>query len=235
MSADNNDRKNHSNGKCKSKSNDTIKEPKEEKDRELAGKAEWCPKQNIYLNGIIPDNSNNAQEYISTLLSSSTSLKIFGYGSLCWNPGTTDDTLSKTDQGVTTHLGRALGWRRCWAQKSADHRGTPTFLGLVCTLLNDKEVADIIHTTTQKLRSKSKSKSKSQSQSQSQSQLQKENQDKYPSMTEGLIYTIPAHLVRDCLEELDFREKGVRVLSFLPYLNKHHSTLRAKYNPSSHY
>eukprot|EP00957_Ditylum_brightwellii_P067343 5111141-Ditylum_brightwellii.AAC.1 len=41
-------------------------------------------------------------------------------------------------------LGRAVGWKRCWSQKSADHRGTPEFPGLVCTLLTDEEVRSII-------------------------------------------------------------------------------------------
>jgi len=43
-----------------------------EEDRETTAKPEWCPKQNIYLNGIVPDNSNDAQEYISTILSTSS-------------------------------------------------------------------------------------------------------------------------------------------------------------------
>jgi len=29
------------------------------------------------------------------------------------------------------------------------------------------------------------------------------------SLTEGLIYTVPPELVDECIEELDFREKGV--------------------------
>lgn len=188
-----------------------------EKDRETTAKPEWCPKQNIYLNGIVPDNSNDAQEYISTILSASesssstNSLKIFGYGSLCWNPGTGDDILAKTKEGVTTQLGRAVGWRRCWAQKSADHRGTPSFLGLVCTLLSDDEVTNIAHTTAHNLSSRSNKLQQQAEEVQSQSQSQKENQlttSSSSSMTEGLIYTVPPHLVKDCLAQLDFREKG---------------------------
>jgi len=188
----------------------TNNEPAKEGEKKSTAIAEWCPKLNIYLNGIVPDNSNDAQEYISTILSASSSspksLKIFGYGSLCWNPGTGDDILSKTSEGVSTQLGRAVGWRRCWAQKSADHRGTPSFLGLVCTLLSDQEIADIRNTTAQNLQSRSNSQPNSQSQTRSQSQ--KEDQLTSSSMTEGLIYTVPPHLVKSCLAQLDFREKG---------------------------
>ena len=51
-------------------------------------------------------------------------LWIFGYGSLCWKPEFPHD-----EQIV----GRITGWTRRFAQRSADHRGTPEAPGLVAT------------------------------------------------------------------------------------------------------
>ena len=99
-----------------------------------------------------------------------------------------DDAMSSSSlpkRKVTTAPGRAVGYRRCWAQRSADHRGDTDFNGIVCTLLSDDEFAEI----------------QSDSNAGEHQQLQ-------PSMTEGLIYTVDKDLVQDCLAELDFREKG---------------------------
>jgi alpha-tubulin suppressor-like RCC1 family protein/cation transport regulator ChaC len=137
----------------------------------------WCPEQQIYIGGVVPDNS----EIDSLLTENDGALRIFGYGSLCWSPG--DGALAK--EGVTKMLGRAIGYQRCWAQKSADHRGTPAFPGIVCTLLSDDEVHSI-----QAMRGDS------------------HERNDLPSMTEGVVYTIPADQVDNCLAELDFREKG---------------------------
>ena len=131
----------------------------------------WCPDQQIYIGGVVPDNAQVQQ----LIQENEGRLRLFGYGSLCWNPGT--GALAKP--GVLTTPGRARGYKRCWAQKSADHRGTASFPGIVCTLLRDDEVQEIT----------------------------KRHHDA-PTMTEGLLYTVPQHLVEECLEELDFREKG---------------------------
>ena len=160
----------------------------EERERELtgvtAGVPRWCPEQQIYVGGVVPDNAD-----LERLLSDNDGhLRIFGYGSLCWNPGQ-GATLSREEDGVTQTLGRAVGWKRCWAQRSADHRGTPLFQGLVCTLLTDEEVV-MIHR---------------QVEGSSGDDMQKGT---VTSLTEGVIYTVPPHLVDDCLAELDFREKG---------------------------
>jgi hypothetical protein len=133
----------------------------------------WCPDQQIYIGGVVPDSAN-VQELINE---NEGRLLLFGYGSLCWNPGT--GVLAKP--GVTATPGRARGYKRCWAQKSADHRGTTRFPGVVCTLLRDEEVAEITI-----------------------------RHHDAPTMTEGLLYAVPAELVEECLSELDFREKGVR-------------------------
>ena len=137
----------------------------------------WCPEQQIYIGGVIPDTS----DIQSLLKEQNGTLRIFGYGSLCWSPGA--GVLA--NEGVTKQRGQAIGYQRCWAQKSADHRGTPSFPGIVCTLLRDEEVHNIQVTACD-------------------SKLQ----DSRPSMTEGVVYTIPSEQVEECLAELDFREKG---------------------------
>ena len=132
----------------------------------------WCPEQQIYIGGVVPENG----EVQELLQKNGGYLRLFGYGSLCWNPG--KGALAKP--GVVSHLGKARGYKRCWAQKSTDHRGVPNFPGVVCTLLEDCEVDDIKGTSSAHA----------------------------PTMTEGMIYTIPPELVEECLEEIDFREKG---------------------------
>ncbi len=138
----------------------------------------WDPILQIYVGGIVPENAQ-----VQALIENNNGyLRLFGYGSLCWNPGT--GALSKP--GVVGRLGRARGYKRCWAQKSTDHRGCPQFPGIVCTLLEDKEVAEI-HCLADDTTDLSASE---------------------PTMTEGVIYLIPPEWVEECLEELDFREKG---------------------------
>jgi cation transport regulator ChaC len=154
---------------------------------------QWCSQQKIYLNGVVP-RAESAFD-VSELLqpgddeNENKCLRIFGYGSLCWRPGS--GVLSK--ETVRRSLGRAVGWRRCWAQRSADHRGTPMFPGLVCTLLKDEEV--------QQLKKQYYPSAKSTAHIVG----GRENfaiDTKVTSMTEGLIYTIPSELVDECLEEL---------------------------------
>jgi alpha-tubulin suppressor-like RCC1 family protein/cation transport regulator ChaC len=133
----------------------------------------WCPKKQIYVGGV-PENA-----VVDELISNSDGyLRLFGYGSLCWNPGT--DTGALAHPSVSRTTGRAKGYRRCWAQKSTDHRGTTSFPGIVCTLLTDDEFRQFRTTTA----------------------------TDEQSMTEGVIYLVPPPLVRECLAELDFREKG---------------------------
>ena len=156
----------------------------------------WDPVSQTYTGGAVP-SQDSARDLDELLAANGGRLKIFGYGSLCWHPGT-DGVLSRASlpdnngspgvaddahgsgRQVTTAPGRVLGYQRCWCQRSADHRGTPDFNGIVCTLLSDAEAGRL-----------------------------------YPgaagsSATEGLIYTVGAELVGECLAELDFREKGVR-------------------------
>jgi alpha-tubulin suppressor-like RCC1 family protein/cation transport regulator ChaC len=137
----------------------------------------WCPEQHIYIGGVVPDTS----DIQSLLKDQNGTLRIFGYGSLCWSPGTG----ALANEGVTKQRGRAIGYQRCWAQKSADHRGTPSFPGIVCTLLSDEEVHNIQAVA-----------------------CDSQPQNSQPSMTEGIVYTIPSEQVEECLVELDFREKG---------------------------
>lgn len=154
----------------------------------------WDPETQTYTDGIVPSH-HSAIEIEDLLLCNNGKLKIFGYGSLCWHPGT-DGVLSLANNDpdaekngrskrVTTTSGRAIGYQRCWSQRSADHRGTTDFNGIVCTLLSDEEVKSLHHDASKLDR---------------------------PSLTEGMIYTVDEELVEDCLAELDFREKGVRRL-----------------------
>lgn len=143
-------------------------------------------------------------------------LKIFGYGSLCWHPGTDGvlslanisedehdaDVHAKTKRQVTTAPGRAIGYQRCWSQRSADHRGTVEFNGIVCTLLSDDEVWRLHHYHSDEA---------GENDSGGKEKEQRMQQQQQPSMTEGLIYSVEKELVDDCLAELDFREKGVSV------------------------
>ena len=152
--------------------------------------AVWCPEKQIYINGQVPMVAgNDTDQQLKQLLDMNQgNLLIFGYGSLCWNPGRPDqDTLAMTHLGVTSKVALAIGYRRCWAQKSADHRGTPAFPGIVCTLLKDCEV---------------------------QMQDQRQSVDSttliHSSLTTGILFSVPASLVQQVLTELDFREKGVR-------------------------
>jgi len=150
----------------------------EEEDVVTRTTPQWDPIQQIYVGGVVPENA----EIQALIQRNGGYLRLFGYGSLCWNPGT--GALAKS--GVVSTLGRTRGYKRCWAQKSTDHRGRPEFPGIVCTLLSDREVEEIRHLPEGVTIPPSVE----------------------PTMTEGVIYLIPPDLVEECLEELDFREKG---------------------------
>ena len=91
----------------------------------------WDPETQTYTDGKIPSH-HGALEMEELLQCNDGKLKIFGYGSLCWHPGsdgvlslasTNDDqNVSETSNRVTTGTGRAIGYQRCWCQRSADHR-----------------------------------------------------------------------------------------------------------------
>eukprot|EP00550_Attheya_septentrionalis_P010869 CAMPEP_0198302320 /NCGR_PEP_ID=MMETSP1449-20131203/54751_1 /TAXON_ID=420275 /ORGANISM="Attheya septentrionalis, Strain CCMP2084" /LENGTH=697 /DNA_ID=CAMNT_0044004635 /DNA_START=104 /DNA_END=2197 /DNA_ORIENTATION=+ len=171
----------------------------EERSVDQAQVARWDPDQQIYVDGIVPDASGKSEEIEALRQTNGGYMRIFGYGSLCWNPGS-GATLSKESEGVTRSLGRAKGWRRCWAQRSADHRGMPSYPGLVCTLLSDQEVRDIRQQHYAQLHS-----NETEEEADDTNMLHEEDK---PSLTEGMIFTVPPPLVDECLAELDFREKG---------------------------
>jgi cation transport regulator ChaC len=147
--------------------------------------ATWDPVSQVYVGGKLPENGGEVEEMIRE---NDGWLRIFGYGSLCWNAGTPGES-ALTDDAVTSTTGQARGYRRVWAQKSTDHRGTPAFPGLVCTLLTDSEFLHLVGTT----------------------RPTSNNPNDKESLTEGVIYCVPPELTSKCLEELDFREKGVSV------------------------
>lgn len=138
----------------------------------------WDPVAQIYVGGVVPENAAVRQ----MIQNNQGCLRIFGYGSLCWNPGSG----ALAHPSVQNRLARAQGYRRCWAQKSTDHRGFPHFPGIVCTLLKDEEVR----------------------------QLRPLHYEQ-ATLTEGVIYEVPSELVDECLAELDFREKGVSAILWI--------------------
>jgi ChaC-like protein len=83
----------------------------------------WDPVQQIYMGGKVPGASD---EEVQKMVQEN-GLRVLGYGSLTWKPS------GWLQNGVP---GRAYGYRRVWAQKSTDHRGTPAFPGIVCTFVN---------------------------------------------------------------------------------------------------
>ena len=143
----------------------------------------WCEEKQIYIGGV-PEN-----EEVKRLIEENDGhLKIFGYGSLCWNPGS-EGGLAKASQ----KLGWVKGYKRVWAQRSTDHRGTVDFPGLVCTLLTEKEYESAKTSAT--------------------SNVDPSNNDKASEtddsiVTQGIIFDVPPDLVDETLQDLDFREKG---------------------------
>lgn len=181
----------------------------------------WCEEQQIYINGTIA-SSSHAEEHINSILSSihdNTSdesegegaqnkkqkqLHIFGYGSLCWNPGSPNEVLANPK--VQRKVAKAIGWKRCWCQRSTDHRGNVSFPGLVCTLLSDEEISNIKKLQQQQVECTNNN-DNDKGGYQSPPSTTNENKEEI-SMTEGVLYSIPPDLVEKCLAELDFREKG---------------------------
>ena len=193
---------------------------------------EWDPETQIYKDGIVPAHHSMSMTMEELLSVNQGKLKIFGYGSLCWHPGSegvlslasieedehdhdeSDDathpntTTARPKRKVTTDPGRAIGYQRCWAQRSADHRGTPQFNGIVCTLLSDEEVWKLHHGDDKDVNNDESIDDVTNAEKNTMQSIS----NMRPSMTEGLIYTVDAELVEDCLAELDFREKGVCII-----------------------
>jgi cation transport regulator ChaC len=129
----------------------------------------WDPIHQIYVGGKVPGASD---EEVQKMVQEN-GLRVLGYGSLTWKPS------GWLQDGVP---GRAYGYRRVWAQKSTDHRGTPAFPGIVCTLLTQSEY---------------------------QSATGSKDANANPFFVDGLVYHVADHHVEECLKDLDFREKGV--------------------------
>jgi len=146
----------------------------------------WCEKNQIYIGGV-PEN-----EEVKQLINESYGhLRIFGYGSLCWNPGT-EGGLSKASQT----LGQVRGYKRVWAQRSTDHRGTVDFPGIVCTLLTEEEYKA------------ARKEASSNSESQTHDGTISPDGASDTLVTQGIIFDVPPELVDETLQDLDFREKG---------------------------
>ena len=160
----------------------------------------WDPIQQIYLGDKAASSRENDVAMQSMIQENQGSLPIFGYGSLCWKPG-----------GLLAHpkvmhkVVQAVGYRRCWAQKSADHRGVPRFPGIVCTLLRDDEVTTLRSPPPQLSSRIIIDDPQNEEEEQQQEQQQGGTT---PSFTDGVLYIVPPELVEECLADLDFREKG---------------------------
>ena len=146
--------------------------------------ATWDPVAQIYTGGTVPGCDD--AELFATL----DPFYVFGYGSLCWNP-------SGTLQTVVCR-GRAPDHVRVWAQKSTDHRGRPGCPGIVCTLLTRQEYEGVVGQRSRQKLDSSNEENGTQAASSRQG-------------VTGLIYTVPQDRIQECLQELDFREKGVRM------------------------
>lgn len=100
-------------------------------------------------------------------------LYIFGYGSLIWRPGELLEPLP------SFHC-VARGYRRIFAQRSCDHRGTVEFPGVVLNLIQE-ELLDSMGYVLNK---------------------------REDSGCQGLVWLVPQDKVQAVIEDLDFREKG---------------------------
>eukprot|EP01038_Epipyxis_sp_PR26KG_P004346 gene4346-6150_t len=100
-------------------------------------------------------------------------LYVLGYGSLIWRPG---KYLEDFDSIRCT----CVGWRRVFAQRSTDHRGTSSFPGLALTLVSDQLLYD-------------------------RGLISVSDKD---SEFDGIVYVVPKNMTKVVLDELDYREKG---------------------------
>ncbi|ETO08325.1 ChaC-like protein [Reticulomyxa filosa] len=101
-------------------------------------------------------------------------LWVFGYASVCWKP---------TFPYVRTRKAYLSGYERRFWQLSTDHRGTPSFPGLVCTLIPTADIFTLEATDT------------------------KQNKIIKTGIY-GLAYEIPEDQINEVLDHLDEREKG---------------------------
>ena len=154
----------------------------------------WCEDNQIYIGGV-PEN----EEVKKLIEESDGHLRVFGSGSLCWNPGS-DGALSHP--GVSQSLGRVQGYKRVWAQRSTDHRGSVNFPGIVCTLLTKQEHATVGKSTL------AASKSGAGASFSVDTTDDKIKELSGNVVTQGMIFNVPPELVQETLEDLDFREKG---------------------------
>ena len=168
--------------------------------------AQWDAVAQVYVGGQVARTTTAEAQLQDLMDECHGGLAIFGYGSLCWNPGQ-GSLAHESVQAVSP--AEALGYRRCWAQKSADHRGVPHFPGIVCTLLQDDEVAA--------LRGPLNDSSSAESQTTTTT-----TNSHGRSRTEGVLYLVPPPLVEACLAELDFREKGGYARDIIRVTVAHH-------------
>ena len=105
---------------------------------------------------------------------------IFGYGSLIWRPGDLLEDLDSWEVDCISHT-------RLFGQRSHDHRGDPSFPGLVCTLLENErnETTDAVSSSASSTSTSSNS-----------------------GVCSGRMWLVPPEQALTVLETLDYREKG---------------------------
>ena len=126
-------------------------------------------------------------------------LYLFGYGSLLWRPG---DLLCDFPSYSCT----CSGWKRLFAQRSSDHRGSPEFPGLVATLVQ----ATYLDSATQEVERKTSEASHKSLEGGENGISNFVGDRKRISVMKcaGLVWLIPDDRIKATIAELDFRERG---------------------------
>lgn len=110
-------------------------------------------------------------------------LYVFGYGSLIWRPG-------PLLENCKSFQCSAIGYRRMFAQRSCDHRGTASFPGVVLNLVRDEYLSSKgYHITSPHHNHESDLSSSSRG-------------------CRGLIWLIPESVITEVIDDLDYRERG---------------------------
>lgn len=126
-------------------------------------------------------------------------LYLFGYGSLLWRPGY---LLSDYPSYSCT----CSGWKRLFAQRSSDHRGSPEFPGLVATLVQATFLDSVTRETGREI-----TESLNESLEGGLNGIincSRGGKRMNTMKCAGLVWLIPDDRIEATIAELDFRERG---------------------------
>jgi glutathione-specific gamma-glutamylcyclotransferase len=143
---------------------------------EVPPMGEWNAEEGVWVGERVP--------FTHTLSDLPRPLYIFGYGSLIWRPG-------PLLEHCPTFKGTAVGYKRMFAQRSCDHRGTRDFPGVVLNLVRH----DLLQTLGYY-------------------NYYDDDHCQSPSETSdeedchGLLFRIPEARLAEVVEDLDYRERG---------------------------